>query len=224
MFECAKPTSCFVRMSSQNANQGSDKHPPLMEFPELVWPNVPNTMRNWIMRNMIIRPYFDQEFDINDFTLGSKQAVETVSRFLANGEFQSLQGLVHEQAIEKLKRSIELFSVKQRQDIATSQEDIYFSFPYQIGIMFNDDDSNHQRFVEITMVHHVVRDLHALVRSHGVSPFNVGFLPEFNDKFYICNYRFIKEFTKGVESSWVINVLNHFKPPFYDADFSVKKN
>lgn len=73
MFECAKPTSCFVRMSSQNANQGSDKHPPLMEFPELVWPNVPNTMRNWIMRNMIIRPYFDQEFDINDFTLGSKQ-------------------------------------------------------------------------------------------------------------------------------------------------------
>lgn len=40
-------------------------------------------------------------------------------------------------------------------------------------------------------------------------------LPEFRDKISICNYRFIKEFTKGVDSDWTVNVVNHFKPSDY---------
>lgn len=37
-------------------------------------------------------------------------------------------------------------------------------------------------------------------------------LPEYTEKISICNYRFLREFTKGVESQWVVNVVNHFKP------------
>lgn len=80
--------------------------------------------------------------------------------------------------------------------------------------MFDDAESSSQqkRFVEITMVYHVLQDLH-LMRERGEEPpLNVGLLPEFRDKIHICNYRFIREFTKGVEDQWTINVINHFKP------------
>lgn len=36
-------------------------------------------------------------------------------------------------------------------------------------------------------------------------------MPEFRDMICICNYRFIKEFTKGVDSDWTVNIVNHFK-------------
>lgn len=69
-----------------------------------------------------------------------------------------------------------------------------------------------QRFVEITMVYHTLRGL-AEMRSRGEEPpLNMGMMPEYQRRISICNYRFIREFTKGVESEWTINLLNHFRP------------
>lgn len=51
------------------------------------------------------------------------------------------------------------------------------------------------------------------MRSRGEEPpLNMGALPEYQQRISICNYRFIREFTKGVESDWTINLLNHFRP------------
>jgi len=36
-------------------------------------------------------------------------------------------------------------------------------------------------------------------------------MPEYQDKVFICNYRFKKEFTAGQHSDWTINVANHFR-------------
>lgn len=30
------------------------------------------------------------------------------------------------------------------------------------------------------------------------------------DKIVICNYRFIREYTKGVEGQWTVNMVHHF--------------
>lgn len=66
--------------------------------------------------------------------------------------------------------------------------------------------------MEITMVYHSLRGL-ANMRSHGEEPpLNMGMLPEYQQKIFICNYRFIREFTKGVDGDWTVNLLNHFKP------------
>jgi hypothetical protein len=54
------------------------KLPSLMEFPEIVWPSVIKTLRNWILANLIIKPYFDHEFGLPDFILGSKQVYPAV--------------------------------------------------------------------------------------------------------------------------------------------------
>lgn len=46
----------------------------------------------------------------------------------------------------------------QRNQLAVDKDDVYFCFPYQIGIMFDESsDSVQKRWVEITMVYHVLR-------------------------------------------------------------------
>ncbi|GLV40614.1 uncharacterized protein CBL_04416 [Carabus blaptoides fortunei] len=188
-----------------------------MEFPEIVWPSIIKSLRNFILTTFIIKPYFDRDFNLPEFVAGSKKAVEVVSAKISDGELSALDGLVAKEVVSDLQKSVGQMTLSQRQQIGISLEDIYFSFPYQIGIMFDDDASaKHQkRFVEITMVYHIFRGLEAM-RSRGEElPLNVGMLPQYRENLSICNYRFIKEFTKGIDSDWTVNLLNHFKPSDY---------
>lgn len=52
------------------------KLPQLMEFPPVVWPSFLKFIKNWIFANFIIRPYFENEFDLKEFVEASKHAVE----------------------------------------------------------------------------------------------------------------------------------------------------
>lgn len=207
----------FNRYFSAMPNQERLPHkrslPRLMEFPEVLWPSALKTMKNWILTKCIIRPYFDSDFNIREFVFGAKQALQIISAKMAGGDISTLSNLVSQDALDKLKPIIQTLSMSQRQQLEIKKEDIYFTFPYQIGIMFNEDDEKPQkRWVEITMVFHILRGL-ADMQERGVEiPWNMGTLPEYQDKVFICNYRFIKEFTQGQESDWTVNVINHFKP------------
>lgn len=104
---------------------------------------------------------------MKDFKRGSKQALEVVSHRLANGNFRDLQGLVTSDALDIVQRNVERMTMSQRAAIAVKQDDIYYSFPYQVGIMFDDDEEDdemnpHKRFVEITMVYHTMKGLSSL--------------------------------------------------------------
>ena len=50
--------------------------PRLMNFPEIMWPSMLNSIKNWIMVQFIIRPYMDREFNIRDFCSGAKKAMQ----------------------------------------------------------------------------------------------------------------------------------------------------
>lgn len=50
--------------------------PRLMDFPEIMWPSMLNSIKNWIMVQFIIRPYMDREFNIRDFCQGAKKAMQ----------------------------------------------------------------------------------------------------------------------------------------------------
>lgn len=82
--------NCGVRKSTQTLNfqtrnagvsrwYSDDRGPPreklpsLMDFPEIVWPSIIKAFRNWILTNILIKPYFDNDFGLPDFILGSKQ-------------------------------------------------------------------------------------------------------------------------------------------------------
>uniref|UniRef100_A0A1B6BYB6 Tim44-like domain-containing protein n=1 Tax=Clastoptera arizonana TaxID=38151 RepID=A0A1B6BYB6_9HEMI len=196
--------------------QNKTNLPKLSDFPEVTWPSVFKTIRNWVLANFIIMRYFDSDFNLPDFVNGSKKAVEVVSDLISRGELNSLDGYVSPEVIAQIKTRLNSFSLKQRQDLSLSAEDMYFCFPYEVGVMFPNEDKdegeNQSRFVEITMVYHALSGLEELKKQGITPPLNMGVLPEYRDKIYICNYRFIREFTKGVQGDWTINAINHFRP------------
>ncbi|KAK4883955.1 hypothetical protein RN001_000226 [Aquatica leii] len=204
------------RCLSSNAGSQRKKLPPLMNFPEIIWPSLVKSIRNFILSTFIIKPYMDRDFNIPEFVKGSKKAVEVVSNKLSEGDLKALDGLVATDALPDLQKAVSLMSLAQREQLAINIEDIYFSFPYQVGVIFSDDEGkDHKRFVEITMVYHTLKGL-SQMRSKGEEPpLNMGMLPEYQGRISVCNYRFIREFTKGIESEWTVNLLNHFKPADY---------
>ncbi|KAI8423647.1 hypothetical protein MSG28_012701 [Choristoneura fumiferana] len=180
-----------------------------MEFPPVVWPSFIKFIKNWMFANLIIRPYFEPEFSLSEFIEASKHAVQVVSEALQKSDFKSLEGLVDKEAIAALKTAVSQLSVTQRQLLSIEKEDIFYAFPYQVGVMFDESD---KRWVEITMCYHVLRGLKQMQETGDLPPVTLGVQPEYQDKIFILNYRFIREFTKGVEDSWWVNIVNHFQP------------
>lgn len=215
--------SCNVQFFSSQSDKGNNSNseltfPKFSNLPEIVWPSFFKSIKNVITTYFIIKPYFDVEFDLNDFERGSRKALEFVSSCVSKGDFESLQGLLTPELLEQVKQKVSLLSLAQRQQIDLNSDDVYFSFPYQIGIMFSDEEANkevqQQRFVEITMCYHAIYGLNKLRNTKN---FEDNFQQTFQskqveNKVFIINFRFIKEFTKGVSSSWTINALNYFKP------------
>ncbi|XP_046380217.1 m-AAA protease-interacting protein 1, mitochondrial-like [Haliotis rufescens] len=179
----------------------------LMEFPEILWPNIIKSMKNRIFA-FLITGYFDKSFTIDSFIDGCIQAVSLVSSCISVGNFDSLQGLVEDEAIQEIRNSYADLDVGQRRFICVNPRDIFFRFVYEIGMIF--DDHSERRFVEVTVV---LQGFHGYNEAKEKEP--VEYYNEVRDnqeRLYICNYRFIREFTKGMEGDWSINKLNHFSP------------
>ena len=115
-----------------------------------------------------------------------------------------------------------LFSKEERESLRISLENIQINFIYQIGIMMEDDpveENKHTRHVEITWVAHALsKEQEEAVTEHSMEVLRPN---ETFDKMKevldetggstILNYRFIREYTKGVEDTWTVNAVNHFK-------------
>ncbi len=65
------------------------------------------------------------------------------------------------------------------------------------------------RHVEITYTAHYVKNYLDIVKS-STSPTELKNMVEAAGGPIVVNYRFIREYTKGVEDSWTLNALNHF--------------
>ncbi|XP_064090517.1 m-AAA protease-interacting protein 1, mitochondrial-like isoform X2 [Macrobrachium nipponense] len=189
-----------------------------MNFPWVIWPSLWYTFRNWIFANLIIRPYLDRDFTLSSFKSGAIQAIVHVSQELSKGNFGALEGFITKPSLEEAQNNYALLSLKQRLDLAVVAEDIFFCFPYQIGVIFTNEGGPKERiFVEITMCYHIFKGLQdhieSLVKTDGSGPLQ-GVYDNY-DRISIANYRFIREFTKGVDDDWTVNVANHFKPGEY---------
>nr|ALO17577.1 juvenile hormone esterase binding protein [Scylla paramamosain] len=201
------------RSIEQEKPQPQKASPQLMEFPWVVWPSLWHSIRNWIFANLLIHRYLDQEFDMTSFKRGAIQALVYVSQELSKGNFEALEGLVTTPSLEEIKKNFAHFSLKQRLDLAVEKEDIFFSFPYQIGMIFTNEGTTHERiFVEITMCYHVFRGFQEYVNSPSASEGGLRAVYDNHERISIANYRFIREFTKGVVDDWTISLANHFKP------------
>jgi len=174
---------------------------------------------------------------MHDFMQGALEAVTHVSAKLSNGEFEDLEGLVERDTLNELKQNISHFSVAQQELLRVSKEDVFFSFPYQVGVIIPDSPEGgggerhveggspqppQKRYVEITVVFHVLRGMAEMQKNN--ERFTIGeFTKDEENKFrvMVCNYRFFRDFTAGVKDpTWIINMVNQFLPAESHAGMS----
>lgn len=198
----------FSTGNKHNTTQDDDednrrKMPQLMDSgAPVIWPSVFQTLKSMFISTIIIKPYFDPEFTIKDFVEGAKQAISFVSSHLSSGKWVALEGLVTPEALVEIKSNYVNLNLAERQSLEIKKEHMNFTFLHQIGIILNDDSS--ERFAEILVVCHVYGLQNQ--NSHTSQDFNIN-----EEKISVCNYRFRREFTKGIDSSWMINQLNHYR-------------
>uniref|UniRef100_T1JHW5 Tim44-like domain-containing protein n=1 Tax=Strigamia maritima TaxID=126957 RepID=T1JHW5_STRMM len=198
----------FVDESPDDDDSDKNRLISLMDFPEVLWPNMLKSFKNIMLSRLVINWHFDNEFSLNAFMVGAKQAVIQVSKILSDGNVQDLRGLVTEEAIAEIKPNLARMSLQQRQELAVTEDDIYFGFVFLIGIIFDENKDPEKRYVEITTCFHSIRGLGDIKRFENLSNWQ-----DDRERINLVNYRFIREYTKGVDGDWIINKLNHFKPP-----------
>lgn len=90
---------------------------------------------------LIIKPYFDNEFGLRDFSRGAKHALSIVANALSTGNIDNLEELIEKEALDEIKSNMKRYSQGQMADFAIrNPEDVYFTFPYQVGIIMEDNE------------------------------------------------------------------------------------
>lgn len=110
------------------------------------------------------------------------------------------------EAINELKPTIQKLSVAQRKQLEINETDIYFAFPYQVGIIFDEEQEKIQkRWVEITMVFHVLRGLTEMRNRGEEIPWNMGQVLK-NDYSTIQFFTYLIDFCKYRLDMYVMSV------------------
>ena len=109
-----------------------------------------------------------------------------------------------------------------KERLAVSTEDIWYHFIYQIGVIMDDHDPT-DRQVEITYIAHHIKEKNVNMEKaiekmqdklwsekQNTSRAFVETMEEIEGPGpELLVYRFIRNYTKGVEDSWTINGINH---------------
>ena len=109
-----------------------------------------------------------------------------------------------------------------KERLAVSTEDIWYHFIYQIGVIKDDHDPTNRQ-VEITYIAQHIKE-----KNVNMGKWNMEFKKKLSSEKQntsralvetmeeiegpgpeLLVYRFIRNYTKGVEDSWTINGINH---------------
>lgn len=132
---------------------------------------------------------------------------------LAEANFDELQDMVDNDTVDKMRQVVGSMTPDQRQWIVVNESDVQWIFPYEIQFITKESAiTNKSRFfVEIMVVIHAYRDTDIELSDLLGKP-NAEVMDKLEKNYSVANYRFIKEFTKGVEDDWTINHILHVKP------------
>lgn len=120
--------------------------------------------------------------------------------------------MVDDDTIAKMQRTVGPMTPEQRQLIVVNDDDIQWIFPREIQFITkeNVDEQKSRFFVEILVVVHAYRG--EIEWQDLIANKEKDVMARLENNYSIANYRFIKEFTKGVEDDWTINYIMHIKP------------
>jgi len=206
--------------------------PILSELPRRVFPNFMHYLRSLFFIHGLIVPYFDNEFTKDNFMDGASKAVEVVSSAMSEGDFTALEPLLETKCLDDIKRKLSFTTAEQREQLKVKAENMFGQFIYEIGIMFDETEADvkkQRRWVEITFVAHshpkfddtyddAVGVLQSAANYRGSvvkeSVKQIKETVESGGGPVVLNYRFLREFSKGVDPStthWSISAINHFR-------------
>ncbi|XP_077990936.1 m-AAA protease-interacting protein 1, mitochondrial-like [Glandiceps talaboti] len=172
-------------------------------------PNPFTLLRNGVFF-FLIRFIFDPEFTQASFIEGAKKALVLVSNEISNGNIDELEGLLTEEAMNEVKERYKKLSVQERQSIALKDEDILYSFPYQLGVNY---DTTGSPWIYILMRFWC----HSLTAPSDmpseIKAIRVGKMPEEGTQNFgtviRCTYEFKRNFAIGVKPDWTISFVQH---------------
>ncbi|XP_054882569.1 m-AAA protease-interacting protein 1, mitochondrial-like isoform X2 [Poeciliopsis prolifica] len=121
---------CLVRAGSLPASRAysserDQNHPK----PKVVVFGIPNPFI-WIRTRIcyfLIRTYLDEEFSIEEFTQGAKQAFSHVSRLLSRCQFEALEGLVAKDLVRKLKQKCGSLPCSYQRALCAEPQDMMYT-------------------------------------------------------------------------------------------------
>uniref|UniRef100_T1JDZ2 Tim44-like domain-containing protein n=1 Tax=Strigamia maritima TaxID=126957 RepID=T1JDZ2_STRMM len=177
-----------------------------MLFNEIIWPNLFKNLKTITFTNLLIRQFIDPQFKKKQFLDEATMMVLKVSKLLAIGEIDNMRGLLTDDAIKELRPNLIKMTRQQREALAV--ENIILGFIYSLDVKVDKSTNPQTRQVEITCCFHSSTE----PMPDGSKLPSLRKIFQSRDKHLICNYRFVRDYTKGVNGRWMINRLNHFKP------------
>ncbi|XP_061464061.1 m-AAA protease-interacting protein 1, mitochondrial [Rhineura floridana] len=173
---------------------------------------VPNPLV-WLRTRLyffLIRAYFDQDFRVDEFTQGARQAFALVSRLVSQCKYDLLEELVSKEMLQVLKEKLSSLSESHRSALAADMDEIMYTTAGDVGIRY--DDSG-RKFVSILMRFWYLTSADLPDETpEGTKVF------EFRDetsketkRLLTANYEFQREFTQGVKPDWTITRIEHPK-------------
>ncbi|KAM9851155.1 m-AAA protease-interacting protein 1, mitochondrial [Aulostomus maculatus] len=173
---------------------------------------------NWIRTRIyffLIRAYLDQEFSIEEFSEGAKQAFFHVSRLLSQCQFGALEGLVAADLIQKLEEKCRLLSSSDMTALSADPDQLIHTATGDVRIHGDDDG---RRFVSILLRFWYLTNAHLPDPGKAGTPvkdtltFKVTFGEQEEEEHKMvltANYEFQREFTEGAPPDWTITRIEH---------------
>ncbi|KAM6332566.1 m-AAA protease-interacting protein 1, mitochondrial isoform 1-T1 [Podargus strigoides] len=159
---------------------------------------------------LLIRLYFDQEFSIEEFTRGAKQAFSVVSKLLSQRKLDLLDELVSAEVLQVLKEKISLLPDNHRDALAADIDAIMYSTEGDVRIYYDDDG---RKFVSILMRFWYLNGANLPDEVPGETKvFQIVFGDESTKEkrhLLTANYEFQREFTEGAKPDWTITRIEH---------------
>ena len=117
-----------------------------MDFPYISAPSPYLSVKNWLATRLLVKPYFDPDYDPGEFVEGAKAAVAMITGCMSEGDFDALESVVEASALRTMRENWSLFSAEQKRMYRLEKEDVYWGFIYQLGIIMEEGDTVNNRF------------------------------------------------------------------------------
>ncbi|XP_006889135.1 PREDICTED: uncharacterized protein C2orf47 homolog, mitochondrial [Elephantulus edwardii] len=208
---------CLAAFTSFPAGPGrrysTDQQPQPRQKTKMIILGVSNPI-NWLRTRIyafLIWAYFDQEFNIAEFTEGAKQAFAHVSKLLSQCKFDLLEELVAKEVLQVLKEKVTSLPDNHKDALSADIDEIVYTSTGDISIYY---DEKGRKFVNILMCFWYLTSANIPSETiSGASVFQIklGNQNVVTKQLLSASYEFHREFTQGVKPDWTISRIEHSK-------------